>query len=304
MKNKSNKPLHRKLLSYLYENLAVLRSWWFWLRFVKSNRYIPNLTRPSTFNEKINYRKNHPKHELFAVCADKIRVKEYISSKVSTSIVIPNYYVGDSINLAQVRSLLNTYGDCVLKANHNSGFVYKLAVDSSDAELKQAIAGVLAQLEFDYGKYKNESWYSQINRQVLVEKWIMPANGDDDLKDYKFHVFKQTDGSFKIILGVYFDRNNNTSCSFFDEQLNWLPFHGQYPAIYTKIAKPSNYEHMIQIVKQLAEPFSYVRVDLYNINGLIYFGELTFAHNSGLAPYSSYAYDLWLGNLWQGDPSY
>jgi len=93
------------------------------------------------------------------------------------------------------------------------------------------------------------------------------------------------------------------SCtSYFDENLNWLPFHGQYPSIVTKISKPKNYEIMLGYAKVLASDFSYVRVDFYNIEGVIYFGELTFAHANGSSYFSDKSYDEWMGNLWQGDP--
>ena len=60
---------------------------------------------------------------------------------------------------------------------------------------------------------------------------------------------------------------------------------------------------MVEIARRLASPFSYVRVDLYNVDGRVYFGELTFANGGGASAFSAYSYDLWLGKLWQGDPA-
>lgn len=76
------------------------------------------------------------------------------------------------------------------------------------------------------------------------------------------------------------------------------------PTIRSYVQRPENYEKMVEIAKILAEPFSYVRVDLYNVSGAIYFGEMTFAHESGGGEFTSKGYDLWMGNLWQGDPRY
>lgn len=290
------------LLHKIYRNSALLRRWWFWLRFVKNNRYIPNFKNPKTYNEKINFRKNDPQNPLFSFCADKIRAKEYVAAKISSNIIIPNYYTGESITLTKMRTILRENGDCFLKANHNSGPVHLLTTKSSNAEIQLAIDKTLDQLKIDYGKHANEPWYSHIQRSLLVEKRLVPEQGTASIRDYKFHMFKQADESFVILFEVHFDRDSNPSISYFDEKLNWLPITCEYPNIYTSIERPKNYEQMIQIAKTLAEPFSYVRVDLYNIDGQIYFGELTFAKTGGHGVFLDRMYDLWMGNLWQGDP--
>ena len=294
----------KSMLRTLYRNSTLLRRWWFWLNFVKNNRYIPNFKNPKTYNEKINHRKNDPKHELFSICADKIAAKDYVAEQISPDIIIPNYYVGDDISFEKMKSILDEKGDCLLKANHNSGPVYLLTTQSTDKEIKHAVDDVNHQLTIDFGKYSNETWYSDIKPGVLVEKRLFPEEGESDVKDYKFHVFKQSDGSVKVVLGVYFDRGINTTASFFDEELNYLPFSYNFCSVKTKIKIPDNYSAMLEMAKKLAEPFSYVRVDFYNIHGQIFFGELTFADGSGGAPFSFYQYDLWMGNLWQGDPRY
>lgn len=282
----------------------MLRSFWFLFKFITRNKYIPNFKNPKTYNEKINFRKNNPKHELFSICSDKIKAKEYVAGVISDEIIIPNYYIGESITFEKTKAILAQDGDCLLKANHNSGPVYLLTTSSSDFEISYAVNDVNKQLDIYFGKLQNELWYSVIKPGVLVERRLMPAEGESDVKDYKFHVFKQLDGSCKVVLGIYFDRGINTTASFFDEDLNYLPFSYNFASIKTSIKKPINYEQMLSYAKKLSEPFSYVRVDFYNINGNIYFGELTFADGSGGAPFSFYEHDLWMGNLWQLDPSY
>jgi len=211
----------KKVLRILYRNSALLRRWWFWLKFVKNNRYIPNFKTPKTYNEKINYRKNDPKHELFSICSDKIAAKEYVAEQISPDIIIPNYYVGDDISFETMKSILEEKGDCLLKANHNSGPVYLLTTESTDQEIRHAVDDVNHQLTIDFGKLQNETWYSDIKPGILVEKRLLPEEGDSDVKDYKFHIFKQNDGSVKVVLGVYFDRDVNTTASFFDEELEY-----------------------------------------------------------------------------------
>lgn len=298
------KHIFKKNFNTIYNNSSLLRICWFYLRFLKKNKYIPNFKTPKTYNEKVNYRKNNPKNDLFSVCADKIKAKEYVAEIISPEVVIPNYYIGDSISFEKMKELLEINGDCLLKANHNSGPVYLIKSESSVQEIQLAVKDVNKQLEIDYGKLKNETWYSDIKPRVLVEKRLPLKEGETDLKDYKFHMFKQNDGSFKVILHVDYDRNSNHNRSYFDVNLNWLPFSVKYPSVRTVVEKPKNYEMMVEYAKKLAEPFSYVRVDFYNIDGDIFFGELTFAHESGCGEFTSKAYDLWMGNLWQGDPRF
>lgn len=294
----------RKARKYLYSNSVFLRRYWFLFLFFRDNKYIPNFKKPRTYNEKINFRKKNPKNFLFSICADKIKAKEYVAEKISSNIVIPNYYVGESITFEQMKSIIYEKGDCLLKANHNSGPVHLLTTKSTDEEIKKAVESTLDQLKEDYGKQANEPWYSEIKRRVLVEKRLDPEPGESDIRDYKFHVFKQKNNTFKVILCVYFERGENTTASYFDEELNWLPFHGQFPSVVTKIKTPKNYSDMLEYAKKLCDDFSYVRVDFYNVGGSIYFGELTFAHASGNSKFSDISYDLWMGNLWQGNPSY
>ncbi|MFX1712305.1 ATP-grasp fold amidoligase family protein [Stutzerimonas stutzeri] len=294
----------KDVIRYLYRNVAFLRSWWFLYQFVKKNRYWPNFKNPKTYNEKVNYRKNNPKHELFSICSDKIGAKEWVAERIGEEYIIPNYFLGGSITPEKIKEILAEKGDCLLKANHNSGPVYLLTTASSEDEISAACKDVNEQLLMDYGKLSNEPWYSKIKPMVLVEKRLDPEPGETNLRDYKFHVFKQADGSFKTILEVHFDQGVNHNISYFDQDLNWLPITVEYPNIVTKITKPVNYELMLEKAKVLARDFTHVRVDFYNVDGSIYFGELTFAKTSGGAIFMHKMYDLWMGNLWVGDPSY
>jgi hypothetical protein len=298
----------RKIVNLICSKSKLARELRYNISFIRATGYVPSFKNPKTYNEKINYRKNNPKNELFSVCSDKIKSKEYVAQKLSSDYIIENYYVGDSITVEKIKEILADKGDLLLKANHNSGPVYLITTEATDDEITRKVYDVNNQLKVDYGKQLNEPWYSDIKRGVLVEKRLSPQEGETDVRDYKFHVFKQNDGSFKIIVQIDFERSGNHSRSFFDDELNWLPFYTLYAdtgvCIKTSIKMPKNYDLMLTAAKKLAEPFSYVRVDLYNVDGAIYFGELTFAQGSGRSGLTNKGYDLWLGRLWQGDPSH
>lgn len=275
-----------------------------YIKFISRLHYLPSFKRPRTYNEKINFRKRHYASELFAPCSDKVKVKEYVAEKLGDEIVIDTLYVGESLAPERLRELIEAHDGAVVKANHISGAVFILDRDASDVELRQACDTVTAQLRKDYGTLKREPWYSDIAPRLLVERKLPVKPGEAAL-DYKFHVFQQGEGQEPVvILHVDFDRFTNHSRSYFSEALEWLPFSVKYPSIHHRIERPENYATMLEIARTLAEPFSYVRVDLYNIRGRIFFGELTFAHESGFGAFTGRAYDLWMGNLWKGDPRY
>lgn len=283
---------------YLYSNFSLVRKLAFFVGFVKYIKYWPNFKNPKTFNEKINYRKKHIKSELYSLCSDKVLVKDWVEEQGYPEILIENYGVFEHAEFEKVKSIIVEKGDILLKANHNSGPVHLLTKLHSDDEIRSACESVNTQLKHDYGRLTGENWYSAIPRKVLIERRLHPEVGEHDLKDFKFHIFKSGDGNDTVLLHIDFDRKNQHNRSFFSRNLSWLPFSLEYPSIKTSITKPKNYEKMVEIALKLAEPFSYVRVDLYNIDGEIYFGELTFAHGSGRELFSSLHYDKWMGSLW------
>lgn len=104
-----------------------------------------------------------------------------------------------------------------------------------------------------------------------------------------------------IIVHVDFERHREHCRTYFDVEFNFIPLQVEFPVGSMVLPKPENYEVMIELVKKLAIPFSYVRVDLYNLNGNIYFGELTFAPGSGTSKFTPKEKNLWLGEHWVDD---
>lgn len=293
----------KKIIRFLRAKSEFIDEFFFKIAFVRKNKYIPNFKKPRTFNEKINFRKKQSTNPLFSQCSDKILVKEWVKKLGFENIIIETLFTTRNLEVNQLKKLLSDHGDLLVKANHNSGPVFMLTTDSTACEIETVCKNIKQQLSIDYGKLKRESWYSQITPEVLVEKRVLPEAGEKELKDYKFHIFKQPDGSAEVILHVDFERSENHNRTIFDDKLSPLQFSIEYPTIKKSIVKPKNYDEMLKIAKILAEPFSYVRVDLYNVNGKIYFGELTFAHGSGAEKITPSQYDFWMGSLWSTDPS-
>lgn len=267
-------------------------------RFVRHLGYIPNFNKPKTFNEKINFRKRNEFNKLFSVCSDKIAVKDWVSNKGYKDTLIENYGVYCEITALDVLSTLEKKGEFLVKANHNSGPVYVINEGIKTSEVEAICSCVNRQLKEDFGLKQGEPWYSEIKPKILFEKKLKPHT-NEELRDYKFHVFNNKDTAPKVVVQVDFDRNSNHNRSMFDEDLNWLPFSIEYAMIKTNLEKPENYDYMLSVAKDLAKEFDYARIDLYNVDGNVYFGEVTFAHGSGLEKFSTKAHDKWLGQHWK-----
>lgn len=256
--------------------------------------YIPNITHPKTFNEKIRNRMKNNPNPKFTQCSDKIGVRQYVIDKGLENILIP---LKKQWNNSSGFSIENIETPCVLKANHNSGPVY--VIKDKNQLSSDKIQDLKHQLTLDYGQKTGEKWYSSIVPSLFSEELLTTPDGDIP-EDYKFHVFNSTTET-KIIVQVDFDRFDNHSRCIYDEELNLLPFGILYPSAKKVINKPKNYDQMLATVKKLASEFNYVRVDLYNVAGEIFFGELTFAHGAGLEPFFPNKFDRIVGDFWETD---
>ncbi|MUK46111.1 glycosyltransferase [Aliivibrio fischeri] len=277
--------------------VGLIRKVFFIVKFILKNRYLPNLINPISFNEKILYRILNSNNDLYSICSDKIEVKNYLIKNGLKDIIIPNLFISDKVTITDIKSALDKHTEMMLKANHNSGPVFFITKKTSESDLVNAVENVNNQLKVDYGNRYGESWYSNIKPKVFIEK-LIKTNDGVELRDYKFHCFKRVDGSFEIVLHIDFDRTTNHTRTYFDESLNALPISSYAPSVISKIEQPKNYKKMLEIAKRLAAPFDYVRVDLYNVDGDIYFGELTFAQGAGLSRFETKEQDLLLGSKW------
>lgn len=235
---------------------------------------------PRTFDEKVWYLKLHDKDPLKTICTDKYRVREYVQQCGLGHILNELYGVYPSFGAIPFDSLPDRF---FIKCSHTSG----------------ANAIFDRNREFDYPYYKNEfdfwmkrnyfwgsrEWnYKDIEPRIICEKVLTDKQGRLPV-DYKFMCF---DGKAKLLfmgIGIAAEDGDHASdgyCDVFDMDFNWLPITDEREH-YTKepIRKPDNWEQMIAYAETLAKPFRHCRVDLYNVDGKIYFGEITFHHGGG-----------------------
>ena len=249
---------------------------------------------PETFNQKIQFRKLYDKNPLYAICADKYAVREYVKEKIGEEYLIPLYLVTDKLTEEQWSQLNAPF---VIKPNHDSGTV-EIVKDKIKVNAQKIITDINRFLKIDYGKISLEKYYSDIKeRKIIVEKYLK-----DNIEDFKFHVFNM-ENETKIFIQIDRDRFQGHKRNIYDENFNKLDFKyiQGYEFFENDIKEEVSEEilaKMKELVKKLSQGFEYVRVDLYNVDGKIYFGEMTFCPESGFGDISPVEWDYKLGSYW------
>lgn len=253
--------------------------WWGIGRF-------PNLDTPQTYNEKLCWLKLNARRPEYTKMVDKYDAKEFARNIIGNDYIIPTYGVWDRFEDIDFDALPNEF---VLKTTHDSGWVI-VCKDKAKFDKNSAKKKVEESFKNNLYYYHREYPYKDVKPRIIIEK-LMVENGGGGLKDYKFFCF---DGKVKMLF-VATDRPVDTRFDFFDRDFNHLPFKQGHPLASKSIAKPINFEKMIETAEKLSKGIPHVRVDLYNINGQVYFGEMTFFHFGGVVKFEPDEWDYKIG---------
>ncbi len=247
-----------------------------------------NLKDPKTFNEKLQWLKLHDRKELYTILVDKCEVKKYVADIIGEEYVIPTYGVWNSVDEVDFDTLPNQF---VLKCTHDSGGV-AVVKDKSKLDLEALKQNLNKRLKRNYF-YSGREWaYKNVKPRILAEKYL-ECGEQLAPEDYKFLCF---DGEAKIMYVASERFEKEEPCfDFYDMEFNHLKFTNGHPNSKRKLDKPVNFELMKQLAEELANGFPHIRVDFYEANGKVYFGELTLIHMSGFAPFDPYEWDIRLG---------
>ena len=249
-----------------------------------------NFENPVTFNEKIQWLKINNRESEYTIMVDKYKVREYISETIGEQYLIPLLGVWDSPDEINFDILPDEF---VLKCNHNSGLGMCICKNKSTLNIEKVKQDLSNGLNENYYLLYREWPYKNVEKKIIAEKYM--SDQGKELQDYKIHCFN---GIPKIIL-VCRDRFSDTGLTedFFDIEWNHLNISRENcKHSVDKIKAPKNLKLMLRLARILSENIPFVRIDFYEINGKVYFGEITFFPASGLKKFIPEKWDIDLGN--------
>lgn len=253
--------------------------------FLKNLGYELNLDNPKTLNEKIQWLKINDRKDLLTICSDKLKVRDYVKSKIGEKYLIPLYFSTENTEDINEKNIPNK--PCVIKTNHDSGRV-TIVKDKSNINWKLLRKILTTKMKSNF-YFKGREWqYKNIKPCVIVEELLQDNNTIP--KDYKIHCFNGNAQFTQVDSDRFINHYRNLYDRDWDiMDCQWMYKKGPIDN------KPPQYEKMIELAEIFAEDFKYVRVDLYTVGNKIYFGELTFHPGSGWEYFIPSECDLELG---------
>ena len=248
------------------------------------------LDNPQTYNEKLQWLKLYDRKPEYTLMVDKFEAKKYAASIIGEQHIIPTLGVWDRFDDIDFDKLPNQF---VLKCTHDSGglIICKNKTKLNKEKARSVINGCLKN---NYYWGQREWPYKDVKPRIIAEKFMVDESGYE-LKDYKWFCF---DGEPKALF-IATDRGvkgEETKFDFFDMDFNHLPFTNGHPNANKEIKRPAGFDKMRVLAEKLSKGIPHVRVDFYDINGHIYFGELTFSHWSGMTPFVPEEWDYTFGS--------
>jgi len=273
-----------KISSFFISDLIFTNVIFFFncLRF-KKPYYFLNINIPKTFNEKINYIKFNVKNDLSVLVADKLLVRNFVSARIGSSYLIPLIAVFNSAEEIQYNILPKSF---VMKLNNGSGFnlICKNKEEISNFKIFSYFDSIFNLNPYFYSR---EWQYNIINNKILVEKYL-----GDNISDFKFFCFNGIPSFIQVDL----DRFSNHKRNLYDTNWNIIDSEFIYKSYTeTPLSKPICLDVMLNIARKLSDGFIFSRIDLYLIEDVVYFGEITLHPEGGMGPFDSKISDCKFG---------
>ena len=251
-----------------------------------------NLHNPKRYTEKLQWYKLYYRDPLMAVCADKYEVRGYIKEKGLENILNTCYGVYESEEDIDFDKLPEKF---VIKVtNGASGIGMKICTDKSKLNIPELKKELRSWLKVQKNGGGREWLYYRLKPRLIVEKYLEPGKDEDSLVDYKFFCFHGEPYCLYVMNERFSE--GGVRQNILDLDYSVMPYmREKIKPIRTELKKPKNFEKMIEMAKVLSKDFPYVRVDFYDIEGKIYFGELTFFPESGYYDFEPDEFDYVLG---------
>ena len=271
-------------------------SWYLSILYYLAHHRRLNLNNPKRFSEKVQYYKMHYHNPEMIPLTDKYRVREYVADKIGDVYLNKLYQVVDNAEDIDFDKLPQKY--VIKTTDGGSGENVFICHDGTQINQDEIIQTVnswkgkkyyLLTREYAYGK--------NIKSRIIVEEYLSSAvTPEKGINDYKFLCFN---GVFKY-LWVDTDRYSGHKRAWFDHNFSLLKeVRNSFERV--DVILPDNVSEMAKLAEMLASPFPLARIDLYNIDGRIYFGEITFYPGSGFERFIPDSFDYTLGECFSLD---
>lgn len=277
---------HKKYYQYSEEKLvSELKKW-----YKKNLGKELDLNNPKSFNEKVQWLKLYDSTPEKAYLADKLKCRKWVEDKIGPQYLIPlirmRGHTGGGAKRIDEIDFFELPNSFVLKTNHGSS-TNIIVKDKGKLNLKEARMKMNRWISSNYGFNQGfELHYGMIQPRVFCEKYM-----GENLNDYKFFCFDGKPDFIWVDVGRYTNHCRNI----YDLEWNELPFIiGRFKRV--AVDRPKTLELMIKLAGELSAGFSFVRVDFYEIEGKVYFGEMTFTSSSGREKFYPNEYDTIIGS--------
>lgn len=249
-----------------------------------------HLENPKTYNEKIQWLKLYDRKPEYTVMVDKYAVKKYVADIIGEEYIIPTLGVWDTFEEIDFDKLPQQF---VLKCTHDSGGLV-ICNDKSKFDMQKAKSKIEKSLNYDFYLKCREWPYKDVPRKVIAEKFMQDKE-TGELRDYKFFCFN---GEPKIMLLATARQiaGETTKFDYFDMDFNHLDMRTGHPNADVVPQMPGQFELMKELAVKLSAGFAHVRVDFYEVDGKVYFGELTLYPAAGFSDFEPDEWDYTLGS--------
>lgn len=246
-----------------------------------------NLKEPKTFNEKLNWIKLYYRKPIMTTMVDKYEVKKLVSNLIGEEYVIPSIAIYDKWDDIEFDKLEAPF---VLKTTHSSG-VIAVVKDKETFDYETTKKKFNKSLRQNYF-YSCREWpYKNVKPRIIVEKFIKDSK-EDNLPVYKFFCFN---GEPYLVQTIKNDKTTYETIDYFDMDWKRLDLRQNFNNSEVPLDRPNNFEEMKELASKLSSGFPFVRVDLYSVDGKIYFSEFTFFSDAGYQRFYPDEWDLKLG---------
>ena len=261
-----------RLAPYIHNDEKYVR----WSYFLATHQRL-NLDTPETFNEKLQWLKLHDQRPEYTVMVDKYAVKEHIANFLGNEYVFETLGVWNDFDDIDFSQLPDQF---VLKCTHDSGGLI-ICRDKEKLDVSAARKRIRHCMKKNYYYASREYPYKDVPHRIIAEPLMVDESGVE-LKDYKIFCFNGTPKMIEVDFGRFSEHQRNI----YDTNWVLMDLEIKYPRNPShEIDRPEHLDEMLEMAGKLSQGIPHVRVDLYYINGKIYFGELTFFHGSGYEPF-------------------